>query len=153
MKKNSYDIGDRVIVNKTLSGEIINDTTCLHLTKHYDVNLDTGEIINIDAFYLELEYLTQKDINTKINNLLDEIKKQTFQFQDDMGKKLPEHLNLLKKAVESKDKMNFDSESQYILSKLKIAFKTKSITEEFLKTAELTIKQLKQTVKIAEVVV
>lgn len=149
MKKDYYESGDRVVVKKTQErGEIAEDTTNLHVIRQYEVKLDEGNTISDNANELERECLSKHDRDTKIKKLQDEIKERASQLPYKMGQQLPENLNNLKEALESRDQSRFDSEYKYIFSQLEIAFKTKSVTDgEWTKTIKITLKQLQHCLK------
>lgn len=125
-----YDPGDRVIVKyKDQRGEVVSPKDNF-LQREYIVKLDeTGTEESILERDLELENLSQSEIDSEVKKLKNLIKETSDKISDKVAKELPQHLDHLQNALKTKDKQESENEYTYIAKEMKRVLDSKLLAE------------------------
>lgn len=124
-------------------GKILDDITGWNLQRHYQIKLDEGMTVEITDPSLQLENLTQNEVNAEVANLKYQINEVASQLPDHMGKQLPNHLEYLQDALISKNQSRFSNEYIYITRELARAVEGKYVTQQWCETIKIGLEKLK----------
>lgn len=144
-----FDKGDRVVLTEKAEipnkhGKVIARVTGNFDTqKQYEVQLDNGRNVKISGRFLTDES-SVLDENVEIKNLIELI---TSRLPKNKVEELEINLRHLRECLNSKNKLRFEQQYNYILEDLKIAVENKFITEESRKPINISLDKLKYWLK------
>ncbi|MEH1967640.1 hypothetical protein [Nostoc sp.] len=145
---NGYHTNSRVVVKdgtyRDQHGKVTKDITgILDLQKRYEIKLDEGITVELTGSSLQLENLTQNQINHEVVNLKNQVSQIASKLPEKMGTELPNHLGYLHDALISRNQSRFSTEYSYITGELARAFEGKYVTQQWYETTKIGLEKLK----------
>jgi len=140
---------NRVVVNggeyRGQHGKVLDDITGWNLQRHYQIKLDGGITVNLTGSSLELENLTQNEVNDEVVNLKNQVSQIASKLPEKMGTELPNHLGYLHDALISGNQSRFSTEYSYITGELVRAVEGKYVTQQWCETIKIGLEKLKHS--------